>query len=178
MQQIVTDRLILRNFLLKDINSLYEYLSKPSVNCFYSEKVETIEETRKEIEKRIQRDDSIAVCLKENDKVIGDLFFEKEEPDTYNVGWNFNSDYQGKGYAFESAEALLIYLFTKNSARRIYAYVEDDNYRSQKLCEKLGMRNEGCFKEFISFVNNPDGTPKYENTMQYAILKKEWESKL
>ena len=25
----------------------------------------------------------------------------------------------------------------------------------------------------ISFANNPDGTPRYENTMQYAILSKE-----
>ena len=28
-----------------------------------------------------------------------------------------------------------------------------------------------------SFINNPDGTPLYENTMQYAILKKEWIAK-
>ena len=37
------------------------------------------------------------------------------------------------------------------------------------------MRREGMFLEFISFVNNPDGTPRYENTVQYAILKKEWD---
>ena len=43
-----------------------------------------------------------------------------------------------------------------------------------KRGEKLGMRQEGLFKEFISFVKNPDGTPHYENTYQYAILKKEW----
>jgi hypothetical protein len=36
------------------------------------------------------------------------------------------------------------------------------------------MRKEACFEEFISFVNNPNGTPKYENTFVYAILKKEW----
>lgn len=36
------------------------------------------------------------------------------------------------------------------------------------------MRKEGLFLEFISFVNNAYGTPKYENTFQYAILKKEW----
>ena len=42
----------------------------------------------------------------------------------------------------------------------------------QHLCEKLGMRREGLFLEFISFVKNPDGTPKYENTLQYAVLKK------
>jgi RimJ/RimL family protein N-acetyltransferase len=56
----------------------------------------------------------------------------------------------------------------------IDAYTEDYNISSQHLCEKLGMRKEGLFKEFISFVNNPDGTPRYENTMQYAILSKEW----
>ncbi len=28
--------------------------------------------------------------------------------------------------------------------------------------------------EFVSFVNDENGEPIYENTMQYAILKKEW----
>ena len=28
-----------------------------------------------------------------------------------------------------------------------------------------------------SFVNDPDGTPGYENTYEYAILKKEWKNK-
>lgn len=45
---------------------------------------------------------------------------------------------------------------------------------SQHLCEKLGMRREGLFREFVSFVNDADGNPIYENTYQYAILKKEW----
>ena len=36
------------------------------------------------------------------------------------------------------------------NARRIYAYVES----SQRLCEKLGMRQKGLFKEFISFKHN------------------------
>ena len=58
--------------------------------------------------------------------------------------------------------------------RRIYAYVEDYNLSSQRLCEKLGLRREGLFKEFVSFVNDEDGVPIYENTMQYAMLKKEW----
>ena len=28
--------------------------------------------------------------------------------------------------------------------------------------------------EFVTFVNNPDGSPKYEDTCVYAILEKEW----
>lgn len=69
------------------------------------------------------------------------------------------------------------YLFNKKGARRIYAYTEDYNIPSQKLCEKLGMRREGMFIEFVSFVNDEDGNPIYENTIQYAIIKKEWQSK-
>lgn len=37
------------------------------------------------------------------------------------------------------------------------------------------MRREGMFLEFVSFVNDPDGTPRHENTVQYTILKKEWD---
>ena len=44
------------------------------------------------------------------------------------------------------------------------------------LCERLGMRYEGCMKEFISFVCHPDGTPRYEDTCIYAVLNKEWKN--
>lgn len=117
----------------------------------------------------------MAICLKESQLIIGELFHLKDEPDTYSIGWNFHALYEGKGYARESAEALLSYLFVNQGARRLYAYVEDDNDRSQTLCERLGMRKEGLFLEFVSFTTNEDGTPKYENTYQYALLKKEWE---
>ncbi|MEA4832085.1 MAG: GNAT family protein, partial [Oscillospiraceae bacterium] len=53
-------------------------------------------------------------------------------------------------------------------------YTEDYNIACQKLCEKLGMRKEGLFREFVSFANGEDGKPIYENTYQYAILKSEW----
>ena len=72
---------------------------------------------------------------------------------------------------------LILRPFSEADATDVY-YTEDYNLSSQHLCEKLGMRREGLFLEFISFVKNPDGTPRYENTVQYAILKKEWEQKL
>lgn len=97
--------------------------------------------------------------------------FYKDED---NVGWHFNKRFEGKGFACEAAAGLLDYLFREAGARRIYGFVEDDNIRSKRLCERLGMRREGCFKEFVTFVNNPDGSPKYEDTCVYAILEKEW----
>lgn len=174
MQICETKRLTLRNFSATDAQGLLEYSLNPRVNCFLDHKISTLEEAAAEVQKRSQEDSHIAVCLKESNELIGELFYLKEDPDTYNIGWNFNARYEGKGYASESAQALLEYLYMQKEARRLYAYVEDDNFRSQKLCEKLGMRKEGCFVEFISFTKHEDGTPKYENTFQYALLKNEW----
>ena len=36
------------------------------------------------------------------------------------------------------------------------------------------MRREGEFVEYVSFVSNDEG-PIYENTLQYAVLKREWQ---
>lgn len=178
MVRIETERLLIRPFQEKDAAGLLDYLSHPRVNCFLDEKLNTFEEAVDAAKQRSLDETQFAVCLKENDAIIGNLFAIKEEPDTYSVGWQFNEKCEGKGYAGESARALFDFLFREKNARRIYAYVEEDNVRSQKLCERLGMRNEACFIEFISFTQNPDGTSKYENTFQYAILKREWEVNL
>lgn len=174
MSPIKTDRLLLRHFKESDATALLAYLSNPRVNCFKDQQLSGINAALEYISKR--REDSLcfAISLKKNDELIGELFAEKEGPDTFGVGWHINGLFEGKGYAYEAARAFISYLFDKEEARRIYGYVEDDNIRSQKLCERLGMRYEGCFKEFISFVNSPDGSPIYEDTRIYAILKKEW----
>lgn len=175
MIRIETERLTIRNFQESDASDLLEYLSHPRVNCFLSEKLNSLEEAIENVKQKSNDELEFAVCLKENNKVVGNLFAKKEEPDTYGVGWQYNEIIEGKGYAGEAAKAYLTYLFNIKSARRIYAYVEETNLRSQKLCERLGMRKEGCFKEFISFTQNQDGIPIYENIIQYALLKKEWD---
>ncbi|MED1749271.1 GNAT family N-acetyltransferase [Bacillus zhangzhouensis] len=175
MNQLETNRLILRPFCDEDAAGMLDYLSNPRVYCFLDDQISTLEEAAAKVQKRKADHSYTAVCLKESQQIIGELFHLKEEPDTYSIGWNFNAVYEGKGYARESAEALLSYLFVEKGARRLYAYVEDDNDRSRTLCERLGMRKEGLFLEFISFTTYEDGTPKYENTYQYALLKKEWE---
>lgn len=181
---IETERLILRPFSESDAADVLEYLREPAVNCFACMKLNSLEEADAEMKKRKgETEYYFAIALKSDGKVIGEIeaYPERDDPhaddsplDTFSPCWMLNGDYQGKGYAYEAAHAFFDYLFKEKGARRIYAYIEDYNLASQRLCEKLGMRWEGLFKEFISFVNNPDGTPHYENTVQYAILKKEW----
>lgn len=155
MQILKTNRLILRNFTVTDAAGLLEYTANPRVNCFMDQRISTLEDAAAEVAKRSSDDSHIAVCLKDSNELIGELFGMREDrdsdtdkdsnSDTYSIGWNFNGSYEGKGYASESANAFIENLFMEQGIRRLYAYVEDDNFRSQKLCEKLGMRREGLF---------------------------------
>ncbi|MCW2473932.1 GNAT family N-acetyltransferase [Candidatus Symbiopectobacterium sp. NZEC151] len=173
---VTTPRLVIRSFREKDALSLLDYLSSPRTPCFQDEKLSSLAEAREEVTRRAADPSQFAVCLKENDTLIGHLFADnREEPDsnTWSVGWHFNHHYEGQGFATESVSALFQYLFTEKEARRLYAYVEDYNLASQRLCERLHMRREGCFKEFVSFAGQNDEA-KYDDTYIYALLKKEW----
>lgn len=181
---IETSRLILRPFRKEDAADVYEYLREPSVHCFACMKLNSVHEAEKLIKKRLGGDEvCFAIVLKSEGKVIGEVEAvseatnpEEDNPinDTFSPCWMLNERYQGKGYAFEAVSAFYNYLFGEKGARRIYAYTEDYNFSSQRLCERLGMRREGEFMEFVSFVNAEDGSPIYENTVQYAILRREW----
>lgn len=177
MQIVETERLILRPFREGDAADLFAYLRAPTASCFLSLKLADLTEAEIEVRKRALDNGCLAICLKETGQVIGDLFGgagEEDEDKTASVGWNLNPQFGGQGYAFEAAKAQFDHFFQARGFRRLYAYVEDHNKPSQRLCEKLGMRREGVFVEFVSFTNDDAGDPVYENTMQYAILRREW----
>lgn len=182
--RIETKRLVLRPFTVSDAADLFEYLREPTVHCFACMKLSDMGAAEKAAKERMQDEMYFAIELKESGKVIGEIFAHAEATDptntakdTYSPCWMLNIDYQGQGYMYEAAHAFFDTLFHELGARRIYLYTEDDNFPCQKLSEKLGMRQEGLFREFVTFVNDEDGKPIYENTYQYAILKKEWESR-
>lgn len=173
--ELHTPRLLIRSFCDGDAEPYFWLISHPRAHCFAGVAAGTLGQAAQEIREKAARTDGseLAVCRKDTGAFIGTLFGMWED-DTFSVCWNFLPEHSGRGYAYEAAEAYLDFLFRQKNARRIYAYVEEDNLPSQRLCQKLGMRLEGVFLEFISFVKNPDGSPLYENTMQFAILKKEW----
>ena len=160
---IETERLILRPFTENDASDAFEYLHEPMVHCFACMKTETMDDARKAVLDRAKDGEYyFAITLKKNGKVIGeiDAMPEATAPDeenavldTFSPCWMLNPEYHGKGYAYEVACAFFDYLFTQKGARRIYAYTEDYNVASQKLCEKLGMRREGISNLIEIFTN-------------------------
>ena len=194
MSIIETERLLLRPFRESDAADVLEYLSGPLPHCFAALRLDTPDEVRAELSKRAEDTEyCFAIVLKETGRVIGEIEAEPSNyrppmlcsketpppppPDTFSPSLILNAAYQGRGFAYESTCALFDYLFTRKGVRRVFTYVDGYNARSQHLCEKIGLRREAQFREFVSFVSDAEGNPVYEDTFQYAILKKEWMAK-
>lgn len=169
-----TDRLTIRRFSPGDWQDLYEYLSQEAVVRYEPYTVYTENECRQEALKRSSRSDFWAVCLKASGKLIGNLYFAKKQWDTWELGYVFNADYHGHGYATESATALLDDAFRHQNARRVVALCNPENTASWMLLKRLGLRREGHLIENIAFKKDKEGRPIWCDTYEYAILSREW----
>ncbi len=177
MKEIKTDRLVIRRFTADDWRDLYEYLSDKKVVQYEPYDIFTEEECKQEAVNRSSNDAFGAVCLKDNNKVIGNIYFEKQNFDTWELGYVFNSHFQGKGYATESSKAIVDYAFHELNARRIIAGCDIENSASWKLLERLNMRREAYQKKSLYFKVDSENNPIWIDSLQYAILSEEWFNK-
>lgn len=176
MINIETKRLVLRNFNEKDVDDFFEYMSLESTAKYEDFEPFTYDECVDSIKRRMKMNNVMAVVLKENNKLIGDVNFSKDDDDpTYEIGYDFNEKFSNQGYATEACIAMVDYIFNKLNGRRVLAECNDDNIKSIKLLERIGMRREGHFIEDITFKNDSENNPIYVNSYLYAILKKEWD---
>lgn len=171
-----TKRLLIRRFENGDGKDLYAYLSDPAVVRYEPYGVWTLEDCIKEAARRGQDESFYAVCLNDTKRLIGNLYFERQKFDTYELGYVFNAAYQGKGYAYESAHALMGYAFQVLMARRIIAKCDPRNEKSWRLLERLGMRREGHLIQSGFFKRDDMGRPLWHDTYEYALLCGEWEN--
>ncbi len=175
MEQINTKRLILRPFEESDWKDVYQYLSDEEVVFYEPYEVFTVKEAKACVLERAKDPSFYAVCLKEENKVIGNLYFHKEEFETYELGYVFNKAYWSKGYAYESVHALLAYAFDEKNVRRVTALCNPLNTRSWRLLERLGMRREGTLLQNIWFKTDEKGNPIWCDTYEYGLLQSEWD---
>lgn len=64
---------------------------------------------------------------------------------TPELGFRLHPDYRGKGLATEAASAAVHDAFERLHLPRVYAFVEPQNERSQRVLERLGMASEREF---------------------------------
>lgn len=170
---IETKRLIIRKFSESDGADLFDYLSKSEVVKFEPYGTYSYEQALQEAGRRAQDDRFYAVALKEG-KMIGNIYLSRGDFDSWELGYVFHNDFWGKGYALESAKALITNLFKNGQARRIIAMCNPLNVRSWGLLERLGFRREGTFIKNIYFYRDEKGNPIWQDTYQYGLLAEEW----
>lgn len=83
------------------------------------------------------------VKLKEGGEPTGICgLLKRDTLDNVDIGYAFLPEFRGKGYAFESAAAVLKYAKATLGLERIVAITSPDNIASIKVLEKLGMQFE------------------------------------
>ena len=147
---IYTDRLILRPLSLDDANDMFEYAKLPNVgpNAGW-EPHRSVYETTAVIYNLIANKphDQLgnwAIVDRTNNKMIGTIELHHYFPNfKAELGYSLNPKYWGQGIVTEAAFAVLDYGFNKLELKRIEAGTFIDNFQSQRICEKIGMKKEG-----------------------------------
>lgn len=174
---INTSRLLIRQFQAHDYLDLFAYLSNPSVYRFEPGEPISLARAKELTLERALHSDFWAVVLRNTQKMVGHLYFKQIEPQeyfTWELGYIFNPEFHNRGYASEAAQALIGFGFEHSGIHRVIAHCDSRNVASWKVLEKIGMTREGSFRKNVFFRRNPDGSPLWVDSFEYAVLKEDW----
>jgi ribosomal-protein-alanine N-acetyltransferase len=170
MKIIETERIILRQYTLDDVNDLFQILSNPITMSFWPApfSLEQVEEwIKRNMESYIKNGfGRWGIILKENLKLIGDCgikISEVDDEERIDLGYIVDHEYWNRGIGTEAAKACAKYGFEILNLNKIYINMAYDNIASMTVAEKLGMKRE---KEFYNKRNRQILTYLYsmENT--------------
>lgn len=140
---ISTERLFIADINLNDAGFILELLNTAGWKQFIGDKnVNNKEEAIAHIRKIIDNPDFdyFIVRLKQGNLPIGMVsMIKRDYLDHHDIGFAFLPLYNGKGYAFEAASAVLNHPSTLAANTRILATVLMHNSHSIRLLERLGL---------------------------------------
>lgn len=180
MFSLNSERLILRNWRESDSADLYEYAKSELVGPYAGWKPHKNEEESKEIIKMfIKNNDTYAIVLKDENRVVGGISLHNRKPDETlhdlqqrEIGYVLNPQYWGNGIVPEAVNCLLDYGFKDLNLDLIWCGHYDFNNKSKRLNEKCGFKYKFTKHEKLELLDN-----KEVNTLYYNISKLEYLNK-
>ena len=172
-QEIETERLLLRQFNLDDVDSAFRnWAGVEEIQDSYGEPVyETPEKTEKLLRKYIIGYLSgykyrWAVIEKESGECIGQIaFYHVETQNCWGeIEYCIGKAYQGREYATEATKAVIDYGFKRIGFHKVQISCRPGNIQSKRVIEKCGFEYEGTLRDF--FYRNG----KYEGRMYFSLL--------
>ena len=167
-----TERLILRRYEEKDINTLLEILTDKRLTEY---KLVSYEDLTKEEKINLIKDwirksktsltEKWVIEVKETHEVVGNIVVNNviRKPNYCNVGYAILYNYWGNGYATEALKAVSYYLLNYRNYYLVECSCNENNIRSIRVLEKSGFIKDG-------YINNrrinKDGT--YSSVVYYS----------
>ena len=150
MKVLETERLILRRVTAEDDEFILELLNDPSWLRFIGDKgVRTLGAARGYIlNTLVAMYDRLGFGLyltelKGAGVPIGVCgLIKRESLEDVDIGFAFLPEFRGRGYAYESASAVVAYGKRAFGLKRMVAITSPDNHSSARLLEKLGFKFE------------------------------------
>jgi len=174
MEIIRTNHLVLRDLEESDWREVHRYASDDNVVRYMNFGPNTEQETRMFIRRALEtRDDQprtnydLAVVLGDAKILIGDcgIYVTDSVNREGRIGYCLSREFWGRGYATETAGALIRFGFEKLSLHRIYTYCYAENTASANVLEKIGMEREGRLRQ--SKLKNG----RWHDELLYAVLE-------
>lgn len=169
---IKTERLILRQFQLRDNADMFQWASNPDVVKFLSyEPHKTIEETNAILTSWVKSYNEMSTynwAIEFQVVVIGNISVVDKDDEcfTCHLGWQIDKPYWNKGIMTEAAKAVVDYLFDQVHYDRITSGCDTRNIGSSRVMQKIGMTLEGTFRRCCYQKDGSIGDKFY-----YAILE-------
>ncbi len=186
MIYIETERLILKQHSMANLEKYHAWENDPELLYLSSDEPEDrapepLEETRKVMERLIQKGDlssitiHYAIHLKEGDRFIGNgmIAFVDRYHRHCRLGIAISDKRErGKGFGKETLTAVIDFCFKTLNMHRIQAEVYAFNTPSIRLFESLGFKSEGCMRD------NVLKRGEFEDEVIFGLLRPEWEEPL
>lgn len=178
--KITTQRLTIRHLELIHLTHFHQYRSNPEVTKYQGfdtmsmEAAEIfIKDNATKIFGKAGEWVQYAIENKETGNLIGDcaIKLDQYDPRIAEIGITISHLEQKNGYAKETLQGILSFLFDEKEIHRVVEIVDAENLASINLLKSVGFRQEGHFIENIFFKG------KWGSEIQYAMLKREWDER-
>lgn len=169
-----TNRLLIRQYTLCDIDKVYRILSDPVTMSFWPKPFDK-EQIINWVERNIRsyKENGFGrwlVVLKERDIVIGDCGIIRAEVNNRlenDLGYIIDRDYWNQGYGTEAAQACLNYAFNDLNLDSICINMPINHVSSRRVAEIIGMKLE---TEYINSRNRNIRTYLYRRDREDFLM--------
>jgi RimJ/RimL family protein N-acetyltransferase len=165
-QTFETERLALRPMATEDSAFVLALYNQPNFLKYIGDKnIRTIEEAEEYIKTRFRPQieklgyGNYLIARKSDGLKIGSVgIFQREGMDVHDIGFSFLGEFEGKGCGFEAASELMKQAFLYFGLKIISAVTSKDNFASQKLIEKPGLK----FQKIVILPDESEELMYYE----------------